>query len=41
MTPYKTRADKLPGTSYKEVEKHAWRIWHNLERRNKEMGRIG
>lgn len=35
MTPYQTKAKKLPGTSYREVIKHARILFHQIEKRSR------
>lgn len=35
MTPFQTKTKVLPGTNYKEINKRAWRIYHEIEKRTK------
>ncbi|MBU1199967.1 hypothetical protein KJ953_00355 [Patescibacteria group bacterium] len=35
MVPYQSRHSKLPGTSYKEVYKHAWKIFTQIRSQTK------
>jgi hypothetical protein len=40
MVPYQTKSSKLPGTSYKEVYKHAQNVFKQIKRRTKRKSHV-